>query len=75
MSTQTYTCGHPGEVPAHMGRGKARLRRLANHFGQKCYPCRILALRARAAKATRVDGTPYTHAEVEGYVARHWSSL
>ena len=36
-----YSCGHEGEIPRNMGRGQARQRRLAAHFGRPCYKCRV----------------------------------
>ena len=66
-----YVCGHAGDAPAHMGRGAARRRRIAAHFGRRCPACHEVALRARASRLTHANGTRYTSAEQADYLARH----
>jgi hypothetical protein len=49
-ATRTFTCGHEAEEPLHMGRGKARERRLSEYFGRKCFECRLAATYAQASQ-------------------------
>lgn len=67
----SFACGHIGEEPPRMGRGKARQRRLDRHYGRPCYPCRVQAIRERAQTLTHVNGTPYSPAEIQAYVESH----
>lgn len=69
--TMSFSCGHEGEVPPNMGRGKAREQRLAKYFGRRCPTCQLQSIKDLAARLTRLDGTPYTAAEQADYVARH----
>ena len=41
MATMRFTCGHEADIPAYMGRGKARERRLSQYFGRRCFICAV----------------------------------
>jgi len=53
-----YTCGHVGDVPNNMGRGQARVIRLAAYFDRVCYQCACTRIVEQATSATMLDGTP-----------------
>ena len=52
-----FTCGHEAPIPAAMGRGEARRKRLAAYFGRPCYACAVRRLEERISR-TYLDGTP-----------------
>lgn len=76
-----FTCGCAGEVPAYMGRGKARKERIYNYFNRPCVDCRKKSLRKRAASlcvllpGNNSDGKRnfryYTEEEIENYVRKY----
>jgi hypothetical protein len=54
----TFTCGHTQESePRFMGRGQARVKRLAEYFARPCFECASASLQARLASLTDMQGT------------------
>lgn len=55
----TFTCGHTQESePQFMGRGQARVKRLAEYFARPCFECASARLQARLASQTNMQGEP-----------------
>jgi hypothetical protein len=55
----TFNCGHSQENdPAYMGRGQARLRRLAAYFNRPCLACAEQKTREHLASLTDMHGNP-----------------
>jgi hypothetical protein len=70
-----FACGHSGDIPADMGRGESRKRRLATYFARRCPVCAEEHLRNHAAQLTLVDGTLYTPEQQSQFVAKRLARL
>ena len=71
METIRYLCGCESHR-AYNKRGANRLRIIAEIESRSCHNC---AMRNYAAKLTRIDGTPYTQAEQDAFVAKRIKSV
>ena len=65
--TLTRKCGCVVST-LYLGRGKARLQRIAYLEGSWCKPCKV---RRNATQMTRINGDRYTEAEQADYIRRH----
>lgn len=43
---KAFICGHQADIPANMGRGEARAKRVSAYFSRKCFACRVVAVKA-----------------------------
>lgn len=66
-----YTCGHSGAVPANMGRGAARQRRLSLHFNGRCLECMLVSAESEARRLTDSRATPLSGAVLDGAIAKY----
>jgi len=66
-----FSCGHEGEIPRNMGRGKARQHRLEKYFARRCPDCARKAVVNLAFQLTHVGGEPYSKEERLDYIHRH----
>jgi hypothetical protein len=54
----TFTCGHDANEPRNMGRGQARIKRLAEYFNRPCLSCASARLIDRMSELTDPRGNP-----------------
>ena len=56
---RAFTCGHTQESePRFMGRGQARIKRLAEYFARPCFECASTSLQVHLASLTDMQGGP-----------------
>ncbi len=61
----TFKCGHEGVIPNNMGRGAARVKRLAEYFGRRCPECARASYRKNLESCQWSAGVPqYTPDEI-----------
>jgi len=66
-----HSCGHRSIEPRNMGRGAARIRRLAEFYSKCCMSCAIDRVTYQATKFTDVGGVPLTGNELQTLIAKH----
>ena len=64
-NTKTFTCGHIGIIPKHIGKGKKREEQLSNYFNDVCPACAIQSLidmpRVGVKYTANIGTKPLTH--------------
>lgn len=56
IEAHSFTCSHNAELkPNCFGRGKSRLKRIAEYFNRPCLQCRIDSIPVYVAKFTMPD--------------------
>ena len=66
----TFNCGHTGENPRNMGRGKARALRLEMHYRHKCLECSRAHAIAKAKTYTDLNAHPLIGERLEELTQR-----
>ena len=56
----SHSCGHRSIEPRNMGRGAARIRRLAEFYSKTCLECAIARVTYKATLYTDIKGKPLT---------------
>lgn len=62
----TFTCGHMlSGAPRNMGRGAARVKRLAVYFNRPCQVCLAASIRSDMLSYTDLQGNPNPASETQ----------